>query len=241
MSVTSVVHAGQSTRFVCRSYMAAVLAPKPPIIEWVAEIEQKIKDAGHLFIGPPVVLDLAAVKLSQSAIAHLVAQLEERGVRVMGLENADAASTGVGVPPLVRSSRGIGASGDLAQSQAPTPAPVPAPEPRRGIATLLVDEPVRSGQTIFFPDGDVTVLGSVGSGAELIAGGSIHVYGTLRGRVMAGSDGNTRARIFCSKAEAELLAIDGHYLTADMMDKGLRDRAVQAWLDGNAVRVAALD
>ncbi|MGA8004063.1 MAG: septum site-determining protein MinC, partial [Pseudolabrys sp.] len=133
----------------------------------------------------------------------------------------------------------VGTSVDIAQP--PAPAPAPAPEPRRGVATLLVDKPVRSGQTIFFPDGDVTVLGSVGSGAELIAGGSIHVYGTLRGRVMAGSNGNTRARIFCSKAEAELLAIDGHYLTADMMDKGLRDRAVQAWLDGNAVRVAALD
>jgi septum site-determining protein MinC len=238
MAVTLAAQAGQSMRFVCRSYMAMVLAPKPPIVEWVAEIEQKIKGAGHLFIGPPVVLDLAAAKLSQSAIAHLVAQLEERGVRVMGLENADAASTGVGVPPLVRSSRGAGTSVDVAQSQAP---PAPAPEPPRGVATLLVDKPVRSGQTIFFPDGDVTVLGSVGSGAELIAGGSIHVYGTLRGRVMAGSNGNTRARIFCSKAEAELLAIDGHYLTADMMDKGLRDRAVQAWLDGNAVRVAALD
>ncbi|MGA8821864.1 MAG: septum site-determining protein MinC, partial [Pseudolabrys sp.] len=214
-----------------------VLTPQPPIVEWVGEIEQKIKGAAHLFIGPPVVLDMAAVKLSQSAIAHLVAQLEERGVRVMGLENVDAAATGAGVPPLVRSSRGVGTSVDVAQP----PAPAPAPEPRRGVATLLVDKPVRSGQTIFFPDGDVTVLGSVGSGAELIAGGSIHVYGTLRGRVMAGSNGNTRARIFCSKAEAELLAIDGHYLTADMMDKGLRDRAVQAWLDGNAVRVAALD
>jgi septum site-determining protein MinC len=217
--------------------MAMVLTPQPPIVEWVGEIEQKIKGAAHLFIGPPVVLDMAAVKLSQSAIAHLVAQLEERGVRVMGLENVDAAATGAGVPPLVRSSRGVGTSVDVAQP----PAPAPAPEPRRGVATLLVDKPVRSGQTIFFPDGDVTVLGSVGSGAELIAGGSIHVYGTLRGRVMAGSNGNTRARIFCSKAEAELLAIDGHYLTADMMDKGLRDRAVQAWLDGNAVRVAALD
>ncbi|MFZ0622786.1 MAG: septum site-determining protein MinC [Pseudolabrys sp.] len=237
MAVTSAAQAGPSTRFVCRSYMAMVLTPQPPIIEWVGEIEQKIKGAAHLFIGPPVVLDMAAVKLSQSAIAHLVAQLEERGVRVMGLENVDAAATGAGVPPLVRSSRGVGTSVDVAQP----PAPAPAPEPRRGVATLLVDKPVRSGQTIFFPDGDVTVLGSVGSGAELIAGGSIHVYGTLRGRVMAGSNGNTRARIFCSKAEAELLAIDGHYLTADMMDKGLRDRAVQAWLDGNAVRVAALD
>jgi septum site-determining protein MinC len=112
---------------------------------------------------------------------------------------------------------------------------------RRGAATLLLDEPIRSGQSIFFPDGDVTVLGSVGSGAELIAGGSIHIYGTLRGRAMAGSQGNARARIFCSKIEAELLAIDGHYLTADLMDKRLRDRPVQAWLEGNAVRITTLD
>src|SRR4029079_19406074 len=72
-------------------------------------------------------------------------------------------------------------------------------------------------------------------------GGSIHVYGTLRGRAMAGSNGNTRARIFCSKIEAELLAIDGHYLTADLMDKALRDRPVQAWLEGSALKISALD
>ena len=104
-----------------------------------------------------------------------------------------------------------------------------------------MDEPVRSGQSIFFPDGDVTVLGSVGSGAELVAGGSIHVYGALRGRAMAGSNGNSRARIFCSRIEAELLAIDGYYMTAESMDKGLRDRPVQAWLEGNELKITALD
>ena len=78
----------------------------------------------------------------------------------------------------------------------------------------------------------MTVLGSVGSGAEIVAGGSIHVYGTLRGRAMAGASGNPRARIFCNKLEAELLAIDGYYTTADDIDQGLRGRPVQAWLDG---------
>ena len=52
--------------------------------------------------------------------------------------------------------------------------------------SLLLDSPVRSGQSVIFVEGDVTVLGSVGSGAEVVAGGSIHVYGTLRGRAMAG-------------------------------------------------------
>ena len=64
---------------------------------------------------------------------------------------------------------------------------------------MVIDTNVRSGQSVFFPDGDVVVLGSVSSGAEVIAGGSVHVYGTLRGRVMAGTSGNGGARIFCRR------------------------------------------
>ena len=233
----SVIQPGQSTRFVCRSYMAAVLVPEPPLVDWVADIEQRIKGAGAFLAGSPVVLDLSAVKLSQSAIAHLVAELDHRGVRVMGLENTDPATAGAGLPPLVRASRGVATTIDAVD----TPKAQPKAEPRTKPTTLLLDEPVRSGQSIFFPDGDVTVLGSVGSGAELVAGGSIHVYGALRGRAMAGSNGNSRARIFCSRIEAELLAIDGYYMTAESMDKGLRDRPVQAWLEGNELKITALD
>ncbi|MGC1570720.1 MAG: septum site-determining protein MinC [Pseudolabrys sp.] len=234
----SVIQPGQSTRFVCRSYMAAVLVPEPPLVDWVADIEQRIKGAGAFLAGSPVVLDLSAVKLSQSAIAHLVAELDHRGVRVMGLENTDPATAGAGLPPLVRASRG-GAATTI--DAVDTPKAQPKAEPRTKPTTLLLDEPVRSGQSIFFPDGDVTVLGSVGSGAELVAGGSIHVYGALRGRAMAGSNGNSRARIFCSRIEAELLAIDGYYMTAESMDKGLRHRPVQAWLEGNELKITALD
>ena len=233
----SVIQPGQSTRFVCRSYMAVVLVPEPPLVDWVADIEQRIKGAGAFLVGSPVVLDLSAVKLSQSAIAHLVAELDHRGVRVMGLENTDPATAGAGLPPLVRASRGAATTIEAVD----TPKAQPKAEPRTKPTTLLLDEPVRSGQSIFFPDGDVTVLGSVGSGAELVAGGSIHVYGALRGRAMAGSNGNSRARIFCSRIEAELLAIDGYYMTAESMDKGLRDRPVQAWLEGNELKITALD
>ena len=234
--MTANAHPGQSTRFVCRSYMAAVLVPEPPIVEWVADIEQRIKGAGRFLAGSPIVLDLSAVKLSKSAIAHLVAELDRRGVRVMGLENADPDAAGEGLPPLVRSSRGATTNLDVAEAATP-PSSKPKPKP----TTLLLDRPIRSGQSIFFPDGDVTVLGSVGSGAEIVAGGSIHIYGALRGRAMAGSNGNTRARIFCSRIEAELLAIDGYYMTAESMDQALRDRAVQAWLEDNELKITALD
>jgi septum site-determining protein MinC len=107
--------------------------------------------------------------------------------------------------------------------------------------SLLLENPVRSGQTVIFPEGDVTILGSVGSGAEVVAGGSIHVYGALRGRAMAGVNGHTSARIYCQKIEAELLAIDGFYQTADDIDAALRGRPAQAFLQGNTMRITALN
>jgi septum site-determining protein MinC len=107
--------------------------------------------------------------------------------------------------------------------------------------SLVLDSPVRSGQAVRFPEGDLTVLGSVASGAEVVAGGSIHVYGTLRGRAIAGSWGNQRARIFCQRLEAELLAIDGYYRSADEIDEQLRSRPVQVWLDDDTIIITALN
>jgi len=105
----------------------------------------------------------------------------------------------------------------------------------------LLDSPVRSGQSVIFTEGDVTVLGSVGSGAEIVAGGSIHVYGALRGRAMAGVNGNSTARIYCQKIEAELIAIDGYYQTAEELDASLRSKPAQARLDGKIMRVTPLN
>lgn len=136
----------------------------------------------------------------------------------------------------------IGRSLDSATEPAsPTNA---APEPRAEqvrITPLLVNAPVRSGQSIFHPDGDVTVIGSIASGADVLAGGSVHVYGTIRGRVMAGAYGETEARIFCRRLEAELLAIGGHYIVADEIDPELKKQPIQAWLEKQTVKIAKLD
>jgi septum site-determining protein MinC len=151
----------------------------------------------------------------------------------------DAEKLGPGLPPLLSGGR---AAPVEALDQRSRPKPVPAaPALPAEPASLLLDSPVRSGQSVYFPAGDVTVLGSVGSGAEVVAGGSIHIYGTLRGRALAGTSGNRQARIFCRKIEAELLAIDGFYRTIDDLDAKLRDRPIQAWLDGEALKIAALD
>ncbi len=115
------------------------------------------------------------------------------------------------------------------------------PEAKPKPTSLLLESPVRSGQSVVFTEGDVTVLGSVGSGAEIVAGGSIHIYGALRGRAMAGVNGNSAARIYCQKIEAELLAIDGYYRTAEKIDATLRNRPAQAWLAGEIVKITPLN
>ncbi len=109
------------------------------------------------------------------------------------------------------------------------------------IAPLVVNAPVRSGQTIYYPEGDVTVVGSIASGADVVAGGSIHIYGTLRGRAFAGAHGETQARIFCRRLEAELLAVGEVYLTADQIETNVRGRSVQAWIEHESIRIAPLD
>jgi septum site-determining protein MinC len=219
-----------------RSYMAFALTPEPPIADWLGELDAWLRGSAGFFAGRPVVLDLTAVTLTSSGVAHLISELGTRGIRIMGLEGIAAEKLGPGLPPLISGGRESPAEVVGPRSQ---PEPPPAPEPAH--TSLLVDTPVRSGQAIFFPGGDVTVLGSVGSGAEVMAGGSIHIYGTLRGRAMAGTSGNRQARIFCTRLAAELLAIDGYYRTAEHLDAKLRERPVQAWLAGETLMIAAME
>ncbi|WP_298815679.1 septum site-determining protein MinC [uncultured Roseibium sp.] len=108
-------------------------------------------------------------------------------------------------------------------------------------SSIVVTEPVRSGQSILHPEGDVTVIGSVSSGAEIIAGGSIHVYGALRGRALAGVSGKDCARIFCSKLDAELVSINGLYKVADDFDGTLRNAPAQIRFENETLVFEALN
>ena len=53
--------------------------------------------------------------------------------------------------------------------------------------------------------------------------------------------GNARARIFCHRVEAELLAIDSYYKTADDIEDSLRLKPVQAWLEGGTLKLSAMN
>jgi len=225
----------QAFRLRGRSYVAFVFAPAVPIVDWLSEIDETLSRSPGFFVGKPVVLDLSAVDLSRPAISHLLLSLEKRNIRVLGIEGVEATALASNMPPLISGGRSCAVpqpSQEASREKSET-----APPP----TSLLLDQPVRSGQSIVFPEGDVTVLGSVASGAEIVAGGSIHIYGTLRGRAMAGINGNSAARIYCQKIEAELLAIDGFYRTAEEFDAALRNRPAQAWLEGETLRITPLN
>ena len=221
--------------------MALVLAPEPPLAEWLAALDGQIARAPSFFDSRPVLLDLGLLPPDQPDVAALVETIATRGIRVIGTEGAHPSWSG-----LAKWGGSLGPPGGAA----PRPGrPIEIPDERRPVAApaapdpagLLIEHPVRSGQSIVHEGGDVTVLGPVAWGAEIVAGGSIHVYGVLRGRAIAGLNGNKTARIFCRRLEAELLAIDGVYRTAEDMDPALRGKSAQAWLDGATMMLAALE
>ena len=228
-----------SVRFRGRSLMALVLAPEPPTEEWLTELDALLARSPAYFVNRPVVVDVSALPQKRPELMGIVNELQARKIRVMALEGTETAILGAdarGLPPIIadgRPSTPIEIPAKSADGPPPTP-PVPRPA-----TSMVIERPIRSGQSIYCPDGDVTVLGSVASGAEIVAGGSIHVYGALRGRALAGW-GNKNGRIFCQNLDAELLAVDGLYKTADEIDRGLRGRPIQAWTSGDVLMVEAL-
>jgi septum site-determining protein MinC len=239
--VSSLIRQRQSLTFRARSYTAFVFAPQPPIEEWLAVLDATLQRSKGFFAGHPVALDLSAAELSAEEVVQLIADLQARNVRVLGIEGIESNEADPRLPPLLRGGRAQEL--ELPEAAvAPDAVPAaPAPAKKQEAASLLIDSPVRSGQSVAFIEGDVTVLGSVASGAEIIAGGSIHIYGTLRGQAMAGAAGSRRARIFCHRFEAELLAIGPYYKTADEIEDSLRRGPIQAWLDGNALQISAMN
>jgi septum site-determining protein MinC len=225
-----------------RNFMALVVAPEAPFGEWFAALDQQMRNAAGFFAGRPVVADLTTVQADVGAEAVLIALdgLEARGLKVIGAEGVRApVLAGTRWERLPTALHGRDAPQQLVADPPKTADAVAdrAPPPR---PSLLVEEPVRSGRSIVFEEGDVTVVGTVASGAEVLAGGSVHIYGALRGRAIAGLR-TSGARIFCRKLEAELLGVDQLYRTAEHWGAGLHGRAVQVRCDRGALRLSAFE
>ncbi|MEP3277132.1 MAG: septum site-determining protein MinC [Stappiaceae bacterium] len=234
--MTIAVKQRQKMRFRGKSFLAMVLTPDLPIGSWLAEVDRILSRSPGFFVGRPIVLDCSSPNAESIDFPELLALLGERGIQVMGIEGISETTLGPGMPPVITGGRSAGdfdPAEDKARKSSPRKPFTPRePEPKaRQTSGLLIDQPVRSGQSIVFPDGDVTIIGSVSSGAEVIAGGSVHVYGALRGRAMAGTTGADNARIFCSKLDAELVAINGLYKTAEDIGPDHLKKSVQIQLE----------
>ena len=220
------------------------------------EMADRVRRAPKLFARAAVVVDFGG--LSQCPDAGQTRALLDalRGAGVLpvalayGTSAVEALSQEVGLPLLAKFRASYERDGELPAAPSPAPAPAPAaPAPEvapapapaaRAEPGLVHLHPVRSGQQVYAQDRDLTLCATVGAGAEVIADGSIHVYGALRGRALAGASGVTSARIFCREFHAELVAVAGHYKVLEEIPRELLGKPVQIWLEHDKLRIEQL-
>lgn len=230
------VQASRSFSFQGRTFLAFVLKPEMPIGRWLAEADTWLARSPGFFVARPVVVDVSRLLLTKDKLAKLVKDLGSRDIRVMGLLGADPAWVDDHLPPVLQPGKAI----EFEKPQETQTAPPPQEATKAAPTSLVIASHIRSGQTVFH-DGDLTIIGSVSSGAEIVATGSIHIYGALRGRVLAGADGNQAAHIFCRRLAAELVAIDGYYRMAEDLPPSLLEMPARAWLEDGILTIKALD
>ncbi len=221
-----------------------------------AEMADRVQRAPKLFARAAVVIDFGGLSRCPDAAEAkaLVEALRGAGVLPVALAYGTSAietlSQDIGLPLLAKFRASYEREGEADAAPAPrkaatapepaAPAPV-APPAARGEPGLVHLHPVRSGQQVYAQERDLTVCATVGAGAEVIADGSIHVYGALRGRALAGAGGLASARIFCREFHAELVAVAGHYKVLEEIPKELLGKAVQIWLENDKLRIEQLD
>jgi septum site-determining protein MinC len=222
------------------------------------EMRERVARAPKLFARAAVVVDFGGLSATPDAATAnaLLDALRDAGVLPVALaygsSDNEQLAVQLGVPLLAKFRAQYEPAGAAQAGVAPAAAkpraPVadqapakPAAKPVGGEPGLVQTTPVRSGQQVYAENRDLTVVTAVGAGAEVIADGSIHIYGPLRGRALAGAQGNETARIFCREFHAELVAIAGHYKVLEDIPRELRGKAVQIWLDSEQLNIAALD
>jgi septum site-determining protein MinC len=252
--MTAHVSPAQALNFRARSLLAFVLEPTEPLEDWLTALDGWLVRSPAFFASKPVILEMAGLEPSVKEYRDFLTLLARRHIRVMGVENAAPTLVGPHLPPVVTGSRTVNtpvlrdeapvsAAPASAEPGVVAPTAIVAAEPARAERrdSLIIDANIRSGQSIMHADGDVTIIGRVASGAEIVAGGSVHVYGALQGRVIAGISGAPSARIFCQEARAELLCIGGVYATAEDMNPKLEGRALEVRLEGEELKLRVLD
>jgi septum site-determining protein MinC len=197
------------------------------------QLQAKILLAPEFFKNSPLVLDVQELNKQKSIevdIAAVIEVIRKLGLLPIGIRGGDAQQNekaiSLGIPL-----HSIHTSSTTIDAKKPkTLAPEPETKDLLQTGTTVITQPIRSGQRVYAA-GDLVIIAQVSAGTEILAEGNIHVYGTLRGRALAGVQGNTNARIFCSDLQAELISIAGNYKISEDLDQNIRNTPVQIYLD----------
>lgn len=204
---------------------------------FAAQLDQLVKKTPNFFRNAPIVIDLEKLLDGYHIIdfGRMKDELLKHGLIPVGVRHAndhhikEATRAGLGIIPSA-----VGKSETKVTSeQQPT-------KTTNSSNSKIITQTVRSGQQVYAPGGDLIILSSVSPGAELMADGNIHVYGTLRGRALAGVNGDMQARIFCRKLEPELISIAGYYKLRDDIKVPKNQQEIQIYLAEEKLVIEAI-
>lgn len=211
------------------------------------QLADKVQQAPQLFLNSPLILGLDKLRPEDGPLdlQAVLAVCRRQGLHTVAVRGGrpddmlQAAALGLPVlPPMRGKDKPVETPSDTAANRPAVAASAAAGEIR---ASKLITQPVRGGQQIYAANADLIVLAPVSAGAEVIADGHIHVYAPLRGRALAGVQGETSARIFCQELGAEMVAVAGHYRIADeLKGHALWGKAVQIHLTNGELNLATL-
>ena len=201
------------------------------------QLQEKIGLAPEFFKNTPLVIDFQEINKQgyRIDVKEVVDILRKAGLLPVGIRGGNTLQNKKALEllmPIYSSNTAANITDSKKQKEV-----VPPPKVNVDadvLQTVLITQPVRSGQRIYAA-GDLVIMAQVSAGAEIIAEGNIHVYNTIRGRALAGVQGNTQARIFCFDLQAELISIAGNYKVSEDLDESMRNKPVQIYLQGQSL------
>lgn len=207
------------------------------LLEIDQQLQAKVKQGPEFFRSAPLLLDLAKIKggVDLDWLRNIHKKIVEYNFIAVGITEAEPFLEGIAKAEGIAIWPSRGEYPAKAQPQNVSEEEPKSVDQKAGQSncspTKIVQQPIRSGQRVYARGGDLIVMSSVSTGAEIMADGHIHVYGSLRGRALAGVNGREDAKIFCQDLQADLVAIAGYYTINEDIPEDRRSKAVKISLD----------
>lgn len=196
-------------------------------------IETKVAQAPQFFQDAPVVLDISSLdgEIDFTKLKEIVIDAGLFPVGVSGYNKEQQQAIKAASLAIVTQ----------AVKAKPAREPLKVAIESGQLPTKIVTTPIRSGQQIYAKDADLVILTNVSHGAEVIADGNIHIYGSLFGRAIAGANGKYKGGIYCLDLQAELVSLSGQYWLSENIPSEYWKKPVRFWLDGEQIKIASLN